>query len=193
MVQLDDDGKCIIARDTGRAFWRCGNVCLVLILLGPISQCCSDFDEQTSAAAWAGFYIAVGIVLSGFLLRAYVLWSCVPSGAKEGYIQIDDAKVVYEIGRHRREVRFSEVADVEPVICVQGKHLGALWLSFSPIAPGVRSQRAGLQRKMRKRPATPIEGNGWLALPVALFDHDDVTKALELIQSTLISKRQPVL
>lgn len=185
--------KCIL-RETIRVsprailavrFGAWAMIIVVVLLLGPVSQCCSDFDEQTSAGTWLRFYLIVGIFMAGFLAWAFVLWSRVPPGAKEGYIEINDVNIFYQVGPYKREVSISEVAYVEPVVFVDGKRPAALWLSFNEDGPGARSQLMTLQRRIRKKPATPIEGRTWLVLPLVLFDRDDVEKAVNLITALL--------
>jgi hypothetical protein len=112
---------------------------IVVVLLGPISQCCSNFDERTSISTLVSFYLIVSLFLIGFLLRALILWRRVPSSAIEGLIEIGDTSILYQVGLHHREVLLSEIARAEPLIFSQGKYPAALWLSFKDDGPGPNS------------------------------------------------------
>jgi hypothetical protein len=46
-----------------------------------------------------------------------------------------------------------------------------------------------LERKIRKKPTTPVEGETWLTLPMILFDREDATKVVEMVQSQLAAGR----
>jgi len=156
---------------------------LVVMLLFPISRCCSDFNEETSLGTLAWFYGVVAVVLMGFILRTILLWRRVPPGAASGTIDINEDSISFNIAPHQRSLLWSEIKSAAPVAFLTGKHPVALWLSYEPNATPRSAIRARIEREIRKRPTTPIEGDQWLAFPLVLFGLDQTSRIIELARS----------
>lgn len=166
--------------------WLLGGI-LVLVLI-PTSQCCSNFNETASSSTLAMFYGIVGISLAAIVVRIAMIWRRVPISAQHGIITINEEGLSFSVGPYARQVAWQKISDARTVKFLYSRHDAVLWLSLVPGKVLSRADEARIQRVTYKRPAAPLAGDGWLALPIQLFGSEQIAEIIYTVQGFVQSK-----